>query len=56
MSKKKMLLSLNEKNISFIKHVALDEGKSVSALMEEYIEAIKINRNTIKAIRSINSK
>lgn len=54
MGKKKLTLTIDDKLISYIKHVGIDENKSVSEIFEDYIKAIKKNRNTIKAIKDIN--
>ena len=54
MLKKKLTLTIDQSKIIYIKHIALNEGISVSELFEEYISAIKKNRNTIKAIRDLN--
>lgn len=54
--KKKLTLTIDDKLITYIKHIALDEGKSVSELFEEYILSIKkSNKNVIQAIKSINN-
>lgn len=52
--KKKLMLSIDEKMVNYIKHIALDENLTVSEIFEDYIRAIKKNRNTIKAIKDIN--
>ena len=52
--KKKLMLSIDEKMVNYIKHIALDEDVTVSEIFEDYIKAIKKNRNTIKAIKDIN--
>lgn len=53
--KKKLTLTIDDKLINYIKHIALDENMSVSELFEEYIISIKkSNKNTIKAIQDIN--
>jgi len=56
MSKRKLTLSIDDKLITAIKHIALDQNKTVSALIENYIKAIKKNKNIIKAIDDINNK
>ncbi len=53
MGKKNFTLSIDEKLISTIKHIALDESKTVSEMFEDYIRAVKRNRNTIRAINDI---
>lgn len=53
--KKKLTLTIDDKLINYIKHIALDENMSVSELFEEYIISIKkSNKNVIKAIQDIN--
>ena len=53
--KKKLTLTIDDKLINYIKHIALDEKMSVSELFEEYIISIKkSNKNVIKAIQDIN--
>lgn len=54
MDKKKLTLSIDKKLVNYIKHIALDEDLTVSEIFEDYIRAIKKNRNTIKAIKDIN--
>ncbi|CEK34565.1 Ribbon-helix-helix protein, copG family [[Clostridium] sordellii] len=56
MSKKSLNISIDEKLIKAIKHIAIDEGSSASELISEYIKAIKLNRNIIKVIRDIENK
>ena len=52
--KKKLTLTIDDKLINYIKHIALDENMSVSELFEEYIISIKkSNKNVIKAIQDI---
>jgi len=53
MGKKKLTLSIDEKLIDTIKHIAIDEKKNVSEIIENYIRAMKKNRNIIKAIDDI---
>lgn len=53
MGKKKLTLSIDEKLINTIKHIAIDEKKNVSEIFEDYIRAMKKNRNIIKAIDDI---
>lgn len=53
--KKKLTLTIDDKLINYIKHIALDENMSVSELFEDYIKAIKkSNKNVIRAIQDIN--
>jgi len=54
--KKKLTLTIDDKLINYIKHIALDENMSVSELFEEYIISIKKSKkNVISGIRSIAS-
>ena len=49
-------LSINKDLKKYIKHVAINEGLTVSELIEDYIKAIKAtNGETLKAIKEINS-
>lgn len=49
-------LSINKDLKKYIKHIAINEGVTVSELIEDYIKAIKAtNGETIKAIKGINS-
>lgn len=49
-------LSIDKDLKKYIKHIAINEGITVSELMEDYIKAIKAtNGETLKAIREINS-
>lgn len=49
-------LSIDKDLKKYIKHIAINEGITVSELMEDYIKAIKgTNGETLKAIRGINS-
>ena len=49
-------LSIDKDLKKYIKHIAINEGITVSELMEDYIKAIKAtNGETLKAIRKINS-
>ncbi len=53
--KKPFNLSMDEKLIKDIKHIAINEGTTPSKLFEEYIKAIKSsNGEVIKAIGAIN--
>lgn len=53
MSKKKLTLSIDEKLIKTVKHIAIDNKTNVSEIFEEYIKAIKRNKNTLKAIKDM---
>ena len=49
-------LSIDKDLKKYIKHIAINEGITVSELMEDYIKAIKAtNGETLKAISVINS-
>ncbi|HBF1292606.1 TPA: ribbon-helix-helix protein, CopG family [Clostridioides difficile] len=49
-------LSIDKDLKKYIKHIAINEGITVSELIEDYIKAIKAtNGETLKAIRGINS-
>ncbi len=54
MSKKKLTLSIDEKLIKTVKHIAIDNDLDVSEMFEDYIRAMKRNKNIIKAIQDIN--
>lgn len=54
MSKKKLTLSIDEKLIKAVKHIAIDNDLDVSEMFEDYIRAMKRNKNIIKAIQDIN--
>lgn len=54
MGKSKLTLSIDEKLIKTAKHIAIDNGSNVSEMVEEYIKAMKKNKNIIKAISDIN--
>lgn len=57
MSKKVPLnLSIDEKLKRTLKHTAIDKGVSASELIEDYIRAIKVNKDIIKAIQDITKK
>lgn len=56
MSKKPLNLSVSTDLIKALKHIAIEENVYASELVEEYIKAIKKNKDVIKAIRDINSK
>lgn len=53
MGKCKLTLSIDEKLIKTIKHIAIDNGSNVSEMIENYIRAMKKNKNIIKAIDDI---
>lgn len=52
--KKKLLLSIDEKLYKTIKHIAIEEGRTSSDLISDYIKAISKNRSVLKAIQDIN--
>lgn len=54
MAKKKLTLSIDEKLIKTVKHIAIDNDLDVSEMFEDYIRAMKRNKNIIKAIQDIN--
>lgn len=54
MGKKKLTLSIDEKLIKTVKHISIDNGSNVSEMFEDYIKAMKKNKNIIKAINDIN--
>ena len=54
MPKKKLLVSLSEKEYKAIKIIAIQENTTCSSLISEYIQAINKNRNIIKAIKDMN--
>lgn len=56
MSKKKLNLSIDENLHKTIKHIAISEDTTVSALVEDYIIAIQKNREIIKVIKDMNLK
>ena len=53
MGKSKLTLSIDEKLIKTIKHIAIDNESNVSEMIENYIIAMKKNENIIKAIDDI---
>ncbi len=53
MSKKKLTLSIEENLIRSIKHIAIDEKKTISEMFEDYIRAVKKNKNTLRAIKDL---
>ncbi|MEG1141195.1 MAG: DUF6364 family protein [Clostridia bacterium] len=54
MGKRKLTLSIDEKLIKSVKHIAIDNDLGVSEMFEEYIRAMRKNKNIIKAIQDIN--
>lgn len=52
--KKKLLLSIDEKLYKAIKIISIEEGRTSSDLISDYIKAINKNKNVIKAIQDIN--
>ncbi|CEP38327.1 Uncharacterised protein [[Clostridium] sordellii] len=53
MSKKKLTLSIDEKLIRTIKHIAVDNETNISEMFEDYIRAINKNKNTLRAIQDM---
>lgn len=53
MSKKKLTLSIEEKLIRTIKHIAIDNETNISEMFEDYIRAINKNKNTLRAIQDM---
>lgn len=56
MSKKKLNLSIDINLHKAIKHIAINQDTTVSALIEDYIRAIQNNKEIIRAIKDINFK
>ena len=56
MSKKKLNLSIDENLHRAIKHIAISQDTTVSALVEDYIRAIQKNQEVIKVIKNMNFK
>lgn len=56
MSKKKLNLSIDTNLHKAIKHIAINQDTTVSALIEDYIRAIQNNKEIIRAIKDINFK
>ncbi|MDU1540832.1 MAG: DUF6364 family protein [Paeniclostridium sordellii] len=54
MAKEKLTLSIDENLIRTVKHIAIDNKTNVSEMFEEYIKAMKKNKNIIKAIQDIS--
>lgn len=53
MSKKKLNLSVEADLHKAIKHIAISEDTTASALIEDYIRAIQNNREVIKVIKDM---
>nr|DAK84473.1 MAG TPA: MatP C-terminal ribbon-helix-helix domain [Caudoviricetes sp.] len=53
MSKSKLTLSIDSNLIKTLKHLAIDNECTISEMIENYIRAMKKNRNIIKAIDDI---
>lgn len=53
MSKRKLTLSIDEKLIKTLKHIAIDNELTASEMIENYVRAMKKNKNIIKAIDDI---
>ena len=53
MSKSKLTLSIDTNLIKTLKHLAIANECTVSEMIENYIRAMKKNRNIIKAIDDI---
>ena len=57
MNKKKLNLSIDSDLHKAIKHIAINQDTTVSALIEDYIRAIQNNKEIIKVIKTmIDSK
>lgn len=57
MNKKKLNLSIDAELHKAIKHIAISEDTTVSAILEDYIRAMQRNREVIKVIKNMqNSK
>lgn len=55
MAKKKLNLSIEEDLCKAIKHIAINKDATASELIEDYIRAIQINPDVIKAIKDIQN-
>ena len=56
-NKKKLNLSIDADLHRAIKHIAINEDTTVSAIVEDYIKAIQKNKEVIKVIKEMqNSK
>ena len=53
MNKKKLNLSIDSDLHKAIKHIAINQDTTVSALIEEYIRAIQNNKENIKVIKTM---
>ena len=53
MAKKKLNLSIEEDLHKTIKHIAINQDTTASELVEDYIRAIQVNPNVIKAIKDM---
>ncbi len=56
MSKSKLNLNIDSELKKTIKHLAIELDTTSSSIVEEYIKAIKKNKDVIKAINDINNK
>lgn len=55
MNKKKLNLSIDENLHKAIKHIAINQDTTVSALIEDYIRAIQSNQEIIRVIKDIQN-
>ncbi len=55
MAKKKLNLSIEEDLHKAIKHIAINQDATASELVEDYIRAIQINPDVIKAIKDMQN-
>ena len=53
MNKKKLNLSIESDLHKAIKHIAINQDTTVSALIEDYIRAIQNNKEIIKVIKTM---
>ena len=53
MNKKKLNLSIDSDLHKAIKHIAINQDTTVSALIEDYIRAIQNNKEIIKVIKTM---
>ena len=53
MNKKKLNLSIDSDLHKAIKHIAINQDTTVSALIEDYIRAIQNNKEIIKVIKAM---
>ncbi len=56
MGKSKLNLNIDSELKKTLKHMAIELDTTSSYLVEEYIRAIKKNKDVIKAIQDINNK